>query len=72
MDPSSYEAGNKDDIIRVTKQEPTLGNPEICNIQVHAEVASAPEPIEIFLNFSPRYVKDWDTSAAFSELYQNW
>lgn len=71
MDPSSYEA-DKDDIIRLTKQEPTLGSSEMCDIQVHAEAASAPEPTEISLNFSPRYVKDWDTSAAFRELYQNW
>lgn len=71
MDPSSYEA-DKDDIIRLTKQESTLGSPEMCDIQVHAEAASAPEPTEISLNFSPRYVKDWDTSAAFRELYQNW
>lgn len=24
------------------------------------------------LSISPTYVKDWDTAAAFRELYQNW
>lgn len=24
------------------------------------------------LNISPSYVEDWDTTAAFRELYQNW
>lgn len=26
----------------------------------------------VSLNISPNYVKQWDTTAAFRELYQNW
>ncbi|KAL2783978.1 hypothetical protein BJX66DRAFT_109274 [Aspergillus keveii] len=75
MDSPSHEVSNDDDIISRVKQESETKSPEICDVQVHREVSNPPgptSPTEIFLNFSPSYVKDWNTTAAFRELYQNW
>jgi hypothetical protein len=75
MDSPSHEVSNDDDIISWAKQESETKSPEICDVQVHREVSNPPGPTgptEIFLNFSPSYVKHWNTTAAFRELYQNW
>jgi hypothetical protein len=34
--------------------------------------SSPGEQSRIFLNISPSYVRDWDATTAFRELYQNW
>ena len=36
------------------------------------EEMSLDDSLAFPLSISPSYVNDWDTSAAFRELYQNW
>jgi hypothetical protein len=72
MEPTPQEDSSESDVTMIEQQ------PVSCNIsdsESCGEDATAFNPTrrtEISLSLSPNYVKDWDTTAAFRELYQNW
>lgn len=51
---------------------PHLGHSPISGSQGDRNLANDSDQTEFPLNFSPDYVRDWDTTAAFREFYQNW
>jgi hypothetical protein len=72
MEPSSQEDSSESDVAMIEQQPVSC---DVSDSESYSEDATAFNPtrrVEISLSLSPNYVKDWDTTAAFRELYQNW
>ncbi|GFG16460.1 hypothetical protein IFM61392_09518 [Aspergillus lentulus] len=72
MEPSSQEDSSESDVAMIEQQPVSCDVSDSESYSEDATAFNSTRRTEISLSLSPNYVKDWDTTAAFRELYQNW
>ncbi|KAL4889256.1 hypothetical protein BDV59DRAFT_119937 [Aspergillus ambiguus] len=72
MELSSSEASGESNSPAPLNLQPQDEIPVASDIQNDRTIVNNSSQTEFPLNFSPHYVRDWDATAAFRELYQNW
>jgi hypothetical protein len=72
MEPSSQEDSSESDVAMIEQQPVSCDVSDCESYSEDATAFNSTRRTEISLSLSPNYVKDWDTTAAFRELYQNW
>jgi hypothetical protein len=71
VDQASSETSDRS-LDKVQRQVSDQLERELCQGELDEQNQSLCRQQTVSLNVSPNVVKQWDTAAAFRELYQNW